>query len=60
MSRGHPLGATGAAQIVERTQQLRGQAGARQRPGAEVALAESNGGNMAGDSAVAVVTILST
>lgn len=60
MSRGHPLGATGAAQIVELTQQLRGQAGARQRPGAQVALAENNGGNMAGDSAVAVVTILST
>ncbi|CAN7307567.1 thiolase family protein [Pseudorhodoferax sp. LjRoot39] len=60
MSRGHPLGATGAAQIVELTQQLRGQAGPRQRPGAQVALAENNGGNMAGDSAVAVVTILST
>jgi acetyl-CoA acyltransferase len=60
MSRGHPLGATGAAQIVELTQQLRGQAGARQRPGAKLALAENNGGQLAGDSAVAVVTILST
>lgn len=59
MSRGHPVGATGAAQIVELTQQLRGQAGARQRPGAKVALAENNGGQLAGDSAVAVVTILS-
>lgn len=59
LSRGHPLGATGAAQIVELTQQLRGQAGARQRPDAQVALAENNGGQLAGDSAVAVVTILS-
>ena len=59
LSRGHPVGATGAAQIVELTHQLRGQAGARQRPGAKVALAENNGGQMGGDSAVALVTILS-
>jgi len=58
LSRGHPVGATGAAQIVELTQQLRGHSGARQRPGAKVALAENNGGQMAGDSAVALVTIL--
>ena len=60
LSRGHPVGATGVAQIVELTQQLRGTAGARQRPGAKVALAENNGGQLAGDSAVALVTILST
>ncbi|KXV13408.1 thiolase [Caballeronia megalochromosomata] len=60
LSRGHPVGATGVAQIVELTQQLRGNAGARQRPGAKVALAENNGGQLAGDSAVALVTILST
>jgi acetyl-CoA acyltransferase len=59
LSRGHPVGATGVAQIVELTQQLRGKAGARQRPGARVALAENNGGQLAGDSAVALVTILS-
>ncbi|CAN7760537.1 thiolase family protein [Cupriavidus necator] len=59
LSRGHPIGATGAAQIIELTQQLRGRAGARQRPGARVALAENNGGQLAGDSAAAVVTILS-
>lgn len=59
LSRGHPIGATGAAQIVELTLQLRGRAGKRQRPGAKVALAENNGGQLAGDSAVAVVTILS-
>lgn len=60
LSRGHPLGATGAAQLVELTYQLRGQAGERQRPGAKVGLAENNGGQLAGDSAVALVTILST
>ena len=60
LSRGHPLGATGAAQIVELTWQLRGQAGERQRKGATVGLAENNGGQLAGDSAVALVTILTT
>jgi len=60
LSRGHPMGATGVAQIVELTEQLRGTAGACQRPGANVALAENNGGQLAGDSAVALVTILST
>jgi len=32
LSRGHPLGATGAAQVVEIVYQLRGEAGARQLP----------------------------
>lgn len=59
MSRGHPIGATGASQIIELVQHLRGTAGARQTEGAKVALAENNGGQLAGDSAVAVVTILS-
>ncbi|MCE8418455.1 thiolase family protein [Rhodovulum sulfidophilum] len=59
LSRGHPIGATGAGQIIELVQHLRGTAGARQRDGVKVALAENNGGQLAGDSAVAVVTILS-
>ena len=59
LSRGHPVGATGTAQIVELVQQLRGQSGPRQRPGAKVALAENNGGQIGDDAAVAVVTILS-
>ena len=41
---GHPLGATGIRQIVEITQQLRGDAGKRQVPGAEVALTHNIGG----------------
>ena len=58
LSRGHPVGATGTAQIVELVQQLRGQSGQRQRHHAKVALAENNGGQIGTDAAVAVVTIL--
>jgi acetyl-CoA acyltransferase len=59
LSRGHPVGATGVAQLVELTDQLRGKAGARQRVGAKLALAECSGGEIGADSAVATVTILS-
>lgn len=59
LSRGHPVGATGIAQIVELTVQLRGDAGARQREKAQVALAECSGGQINTDSALAAVTILS-
>lgn len=59
LSRGHPVGATGLAQIVELTTQLRGVAGPRQRVGAKVGLAECSGGQIGADSAVAAVTILS-
>jgi acetyl-CoA acetyltransferase len=58
LSRGHPVGATGIAQIVELTTHLRGTAGKRQREGAKVALAECSGGQIGLDSAVAAVTIL--
>jgi acetyl-CoA acetyltransferase len=44
-AKGHPLGATGAAQAVEVFEQLRGKAGARQAQGAEVALAHNVGGS---------------
>lgn len=37
--KGHPVGATGAAQVVEIFEQMRGQAGARQVPGMDVNLA---------------------
>ncbi|VWB42814.1 putative thiolase [Burkholderia lata] len=43
LSKGHPLGATGLAQIVELTHQLRGEAGVRQVEGARTAL-QHNGG----------------
>ena len=43
LSRGHPLGATGLAQIIEIISQLRGEAGARQVAGAKIGLAHSMG-----------------
>jgi len=60
LSKGHPIGATGIAQLVELTQQLRGTAGARQRENARVALAENAGGQIGLDTAAAVTTILHT
>ena len=59
LSKGHPVGATGCAQLVELVDQLRGRAGARQVDGARVALAENAGGFLNPDPAAAVVTILS-
>jgi len=59
IAKGHPIGATGCAQLVELADQLRGRCGARQVPGANVALAENGGGWMGDDAATAVVTILS-
>jgi acetyl-CoA acetyltransferase len=58
LARGHPIGATGCAQIVELVTQLRGGAGQRQVDGARWGLAQNSGGNLGDDSAAAVVTIL--
>jgi acetyl-CoA C-acetyltransferase/acetyl-CoA acyltransferase len=44
-AKGHPLGATGAAQAVEVFEQLHGKAGARQVQGAELALTHNVGGS---------------
>jgi acetyl-CoA C-acetyltransferase len=46
-SKGHPIGATGAAQIAEIVTQLRGDAGARQVAGARTGLTHTLGGNTA-------------
>jgi len=43
LSKGEPLGASALGQVVELVRQLRGQAGPRQVPGAEVALAHTVG-----------------
>jgi acetyl-CoA acetyltransferase len=43
LSKGHPLGATGLAQICELTWQLRGEAGARQVEGARIGLQQNAG-----------------
>ena len=58
ISKGHPIGATGAAQLVELADQLRGRSGARQREGACVGLAENAGGWIGADAAAACVTVL--
>jgi len=58
LSRGHPVGATGLAQVVELVDQLRGRCGPRQVGGARLALAQNSGGHLSGEEAVAVVTIL--
>src|SRR5947209_662845 len=46
-AKGHPIGATGAAQIVEVVTQLRREAGPRQVDGAKVGLTHTLGGNTA-------------
>ena len=59
LSRGHPLGATGLAQIAEITWQLRGDAGARQVQSARIGLVETMGGGVAGiDGNACVVAVL--
>jgi acetyl-CoA acyltransferase len=60
LSKGHPIGATGCAQLVELADQLRGRCGQRQVPGARLALAQNGGGFLGGDAAAMVVTVLST
>ncbi len=53
-SKGHPVGATGVAQVIEITRQLRGEAGARQVDGARIGLTQ----NMGGTGGSSVVHIL--
>ncbi len=60
MRKGHPVGATGASQLVELTWQLRGEAGDRQVPRARVALAENGGGFIGDDVAALALTILTS
>ena len=48
LSRGHPLGATGVAQIVEIVDQLRERCGPRQVAGARIGLTHCTGGGVAG------------
>ena len=44
-AKGHPVGATGVAQVVEIVKQLRGEAGARQVKGARIGLTQNMGGS---------------
>lgn len=59
-SRGHPVGATGVAQVCELFWQLRGEAGDRQVSDASIGLAQNSGGALLGEGGVSAVTILST
>jgi acetyl-CoA acetyltransferase len=58
IARGHPLGASGLAQIYELVEQLYGEAGPRQVQGARVALAENGGGFLGRGEAAMGIHIL--
>ena len=58
IARGHPLGASGLAQIFELTGQLYGEAGPRQVQGARIALAENGGGFLGRGEAAMGIHIL--
>jgi acetyl-CoA acetyltransferase len=58
LSKGHPIGATGAIQIHELVVQLRGEAGERQVRGARFGLAENGGGFLGIEEAACVVSLL--
>jgi acetyl-CoA acetyltransferase len=59
LAKGHPLGATGVAQMVEVAWHLQGRAGGRQVQGARVGLTQCTGGGIAGvDHASSAVHVL--
>jgi acetyl-CoA acyltransferase len=57
LAKGHPIGATGIAQIVEICEHLRGKAGDRQVEGARVGMTENGGGFLGRDAAAMSVHI---
>lgn len=58
LSKGHPVGATGVAQLVEGARQLRGEAEKRQVEGARVFFAECMGGDKDADTRSCTAHIL--
>ncbi len=58
ISRGHPIGASGLAQIYELVTQLRGEAGPRQIEKHRLAMAENGGGTIGGGEAAMTIHIL--
>lgn len=58
LSRGHPVGATGAAQIAEIADQIRGRCGARQVERAVIGLVQNGGGRLGDGEAAAVAAVL--
>lgn len=58
LRKGHPIGVSGLAQIVELTEQLQGRSGPRQVEGARIGLAHNAGGTIGDDVAAACITVL--
>ena len=58
LAKGHPIGATGVAQIYEIWLQLRDEAGDRQVAGAKAGMTENGGGMVRGEAAATAVHIL--
>ena len=56
-SKGHPVGATGIAQVIEVTEQLRGQSGPRQVENARVGMTQNMGGS-GGSSVVHILEVM--
>ena len=59
ISKGHPIGATGVAQIYEIFTQLRGEAGERQVANPRIGLTENGGGMVKGEAAALAVHVFS-
>ncbi|MCC7078454.1 MAG: thiolase family protein [Acidimicrobiia bacterium] len=57
-AKGHPIGASGIAQVCEVGWQLRGECGARQVEGARIGLTQNGGGFLGNDAAAQAVHIL--
>ncbi|MBK6659994.1 MAG: hypothetical protein IPG43_18430 [Proteobacteria bacterium] len=58
VAQGHPVGATGLAQVHELVEQLRGERAPRQVEGARIGMAENGGGYIGSDAAAIVISIL--
>jgi acetyl-CoA acetyltransferase len=58
LRKGHPIGATGIAQVVELYEQLLGRSGARQVENARIGVAENGGGYVRGDVGALCITVV--
>lgn len=58
LAKGHPVGATGIAQLFELVTQLRGESGARQVEHARIGVAENGGGFLGVEEGVTTVAVL--